>query len=427
MKEDFLHFVWKNLDPSCKVFITEGGEEMEIVHRGDYNTDAGPDFSMAKIRIGKLLWIGNVEIHIHSSDWYRHHHEQDDSYANVILHVVWKHDRNVITKGGKILPTLSLESIINKSQLKNYLRILRNRSVFPCLQKKNPLPEIYYINAFEKAWVQRIERKLVPIRKDLLETKGDWNEVAFRAMARNFGFRTNSIPFDYWSRITPLKLIEKNKDDILNLEALFFGQAGFLSIPSRDPYHAVLKEKYEKLSSTFGLQCMNVSSWKFARMRPVNFPTVRMAQLAVLLHQRKSIFADFFQRRAFTELIEELMVVPSDFWLHHYMFGKPSRVRFKRLGREAAENIIINTLVPLQVAYGIEKGMPEFITYAEDLLKAIPAERNFIVGKWTREGFKCNNAFDSQAMIEMWNSLCAEKKCLNCSVGSKIIHEKSIS
>lgn len=421
MTEEYLHHVWKYRLFDERNLATTNGEKIFISQTGIHNSDAGPDFFNGLIRIGSTKWAGNIEIHIHSSDWRKHRHHTDPAYNNVILHVVFIHDESVYDSNNRMIPVLELKNRVDISAYEKFQEFIWSRSEFPCFRQQEKIPSVLFRSQFDRVIADRIERKIQPVRRDVAELNNNWEEVCYRTLARNFGFRVNAMPFEWLSRNTPLHLVKKSRGDVTSMEALFFGQAGFLDRDRDDAYFSLLKSRYAALKENYGLSPIEKPVWKFSRMRPVNFPTVRLAQLAMLLHTQNDLMRLVTENLTSNEIRKSLMLVPSDYWCQHYSFSRVSRMRFKRFGQEAADNLIINSIVPLMFCYGRDKGLEHYCERAMILLEETAPERNYICGKWSARGMKAINALDSQSQIEMWNNFCSRKKCLNCSIGNHLL------
>ncbi|MBS1950631.1 MAG: hypothetical protein OJF59_000852 [Cytophagales bacterium] len=421
MNESFLHYLWQFQYFNKENLLTTAGEPLVILKTGTLNAHAGPDFFNAKITIGKLEWVGNIEIHIKSSDWYAHHHQTDQAYKNVILHVVWDNDRPVVN-GKEILPTLELKSRVSESLLKEYKKIINSSASVACEKMFASVNELIKISMLDKSLMQRLEIKAETVFSLLKLNKGDWEETVYQLLAKNFGFKVNADPFFLLSKSLPYKIIQK-QSKLVQVEALFFGQAGLLSTRTKDPYLTSLCNEYSFLAEKFSLKKtqLNIGQWKFLRLRPANFPTLRMAQFASLLFNVKSIFSTILSAGSYQAFQKIFHRQTSEYWQTHYRFGVKANRNVPELGRSGVENLLINTVVPLLVAYGKHKDEQRYIDRAVDVLLSLPAENNSITRKWHSLGLKVKNAFDSQAILELYNHFCQRRQCLNCNIGISIL------
>ncbi|HYC86444.1 MAG TPA: DUF2851 family protein, partial [Chryseosolibacter sp.] len=394
-----------------------------VYNPGYRNSHSGPDFSNARIRIGQIEWIGNVEIHIHSSGWRDHHHETDPAYDNVILHVVWKEDLTVCRKDASILPTVELKGKVSESLLLRYHKLIHNPDTIPCANSIAHVPRITCVSMLEKAMLTRLETKAGSIHNMLANNNNDWEETCYQLLCRNFGFKVNSEAFFQLSKCLPYKMLMKHADKPLQVEALLFGQAGLLDENIDDGYLRLLQREYAVLGRKFGLMDSKMTKvqWRFLRLRPANFPGIRIAQLAALLSQQRNIFSRFLQVQTYRDLCDMLSVSQSEYWKHHYVFGRLVDEDIPSIGQSSVDNIAINTVVPLIVSYGKAKDEQELVDRAVDILQNIRAEQNTITGQWSRLGLQCNTAFDSQAILELYNNYCLRRRCLDCSIGTSLV------
>lgn len=419
MKESILHYIWQQKIFSNVGLKTTDGELVEIIDTGKLNTDAGPDFFNAKIKIGNTLWAGNVEIHIAGSDWYKHSHQNDKLYDNVILHVVKLADADVFRSDGEKIPTMILQ--YPESVEQNYEELLKNQLWIPCALKINAVPDIF-INAWKTALLtERLESKTGNIRTLLQENTQHWEEAFYVTLARSFGFGTNSQAFELLARSTPLGVLAKHKNDLQQLEALLLGQAGLLEKDKTDEYILKLKQEYLFLKNKFNLQGIGAEQWKFLRLRPDNFPYIRIAQLANLIHKSSKLFSKMIENPDIDLFKELLQTEPSEYWNTHYLPGQPTKEKHKKLGESSINSLIINTVVPFLFCYADLKGKQDLKDKAIQLLNEIPAEKNAIISGWTNLGIQSESAFDTQALLQLKKNYCDEKKCLRCRIGHKVL------
>lgn len=424
MKEKFLHFVWKfQLFENYPLYTTQK-EPIEILNRGTWNyKDSGPDFNMAKIKIGDKIWVGNLEIHTYSSDWDNHHHSSDKAYSNVILHVVFHHDTEIDFLNKNEIPTLELQKYIPKETLFNYKQLMANEEKFiPC---KNNLftvqSEVVHV-WLERVLIERLERKSKEIEKEFLQNDKNWERLLFKKLAYTFGLKINAEAFLIWADSFDFKVLQKIQKNHDYVYALFFGQAGFLEEPTTDEYILKLQSDYEFLRNKYGLLSMNSSSFKFFRLRPVSFPTIRLMQLATIYIHYQHLFTFLIGTKSAEKIYQVFRDLEfPDFWENHYTFKKESKRKFtKKITNDVVERIMINVLIPVKFVYAksIGKDISEELL---DLLRSLPTEQNSIIEKFAEIGLKAENALGSQALLELKKYYCDEKKCLNCTIGLKIL------
>jgi len=414
MKEDLLHYVWQYGLFATESLKTTGGETVEIIDRGKKNVDAGPDFFNAKVKIGETLWAGNVEIHLSSSDWNRHKHQSDKSYNSVILHVVEKADRAVYRQTGEEIP--QLEITIREEVKERYELLLSSKEWIRCESLWKQLPPEFIKLHLNKLLNERFVRKTDAILTYLTQNNNDWEETFYIFLAKNFGMNTNSLPFELLAKSLPLACLGKHKDNLMQIEALLFGQAGLLNGETDDDYFRLLQKEYLFLCQKFSLLPIDSSLWKFAKMRPVNFPTIRIAQFAMLIHRSHKLFSRLLETDDLMQLRRFFLHEASNYWKNHYTFGNTAPKRKKIIGEESIDILLINTVIPFLFAFSIKKDRPEMLERAYGLLEKIAPEQNSIIEKWKLLGVNAENAYDTQALLELKKQYCDEKKCLQCGV-----------
>lgn len=422
MQEAFLHFVWQFQYFSKKALQTTSGEDLMIIKPGLLNGHAGPDFQNAKVRITDLEWAGMVEIHVAATEWYTHNHHQDDAYENVILHVVWEADRKVMRRDGSEIPTLELKNRVDPALMANYKNLINNLEDVPCAPQFSKVSKLTVHGMLDRTRSGRLERKAAEVQKLVEENKGDWEEATYQLLARYFGFKVNNEPFARLARSVPYKTILKHRDQIVQVEALLFGQAGFLDAIGRGDYPDMLKREYKMLANKYGLSDFKLaaSQWKFLRLRPANFPTVRLAQFCVLIASRAGTFSRLME--ADVDGIKQIFSIKqSEYWLSHYHFGTRSKTKVAALGSASIDILCINSVAPLLVAYGKFKDDQSYLDRAVALLHSIPSESNKIVKRWKAIGYSSTDAFDSQALLELYEGFCGHRKCLSCKVGTSLL------
>jgi Protein of unknown function (DUF2851) len=420
MTEDFLHFIWKFRLPG-QHFHTTAGEDLLIVKPGEHNHDAGPDFHNAQVRLGETLWAGNVEIHIRSSDWIRHKHQHDEAYDNIILHVVFEDDLELKRRNGEHIPTLVLKDVFPPDVYETYNYFLNNHLWIPCAMRLPEVRDVVINDWLTALSVERLERKSGELESLLQFAGNDWNQAFFEALAATLGFRINKQPFELLARQTPVQCLEKHKDNLFQVEAMLFGQAGLLEGKYRGEYPKKLKKEYQHLKNKFSLRPISGHLWKFMRLRPNNFPTIRLAQLAMMIHLRTHFFSEIVENAEYEKILELFSVGVSDYWKEHYYFDRPSKNMGKSISSPTVELIMINNVIPFLFVYGKLKGQTRYQDQAFALLDSIPAELNSIVRKFGEFGIKPESASQSQALLELKTNYCDEKKCLECRIGLELI------
>ncbi len=422
MEEEFLHFIWRFQQFNSRSLHTDSGQKITVLHPGVKNKDAGPDFKNAKIKIDDIVWNGNVEIHINAKDWYHHNHQNDAAYDNVILHVVWKNDASIQRSDNTVIPTCEVKNLVDNHLIFNYKKLTEPNHDILCREFIGKIRPITIYSMQEKALAQRLEARAEVIFREITLTNNDWEEIAWRMLCKNFGFKTNAHPFEELGKSMPLKILKKEAQRLKIIEALLFGQAGFLEEEVDEGYFMELKQEYRFRKKKYSLERrLDKHQWKFLRLRPANFPTVRIAQLAALITSQKNIFSFFIDTKSVRELRKGLTITQSDYWRNHYNFGLVSKNQLGQFGLSSMDNIIINTAVPLLFAYGIYKDQEELKETALKLLTSVKPEINSATKKWISLGMEVQSSFDSQAFIELFNQFCKKKRCLNCSIGAEII------
>ncbi|WP_316738953.1 DUF2851 family protein [Pedobacter aquatilis] len=422
--EDFLHYVWQFRSFDNNDLRISSGECLKIIHQGFLNKNAGPDFNNAKIQIGETVWAGNIEIHLKSSDWLRHNHQNDSSYENVILHVVFDNDIEIKRLDRTVLPVLELKNRISKTLIQKYEYLFLNLNDFPCNAKIHIVDKMIIDSFLSRTVIERFEQKTVHVIETLNELNGNWDETFYRFIARNFGFKVNALPFELFAKAIPQQIYAKHKDNAMQIEALVFGAAGFLNSNFEDDYPAKLKREFQFLKKKYSIKPVEVSLWKFMRMRPQNFPTIRLAQFAALIIKANHLFSKIMEISSVVQLralFENLPV--NDFWKSHYHFNKETEGVNIQIGKSSKDNILLNTVSLLLFAYGKHTGTQFYISRAIKLLESLPAEENAITDKFVSAGVIMENAFASQGILQLKKHYCEHKKCLSCGIGIKILKQ----
>ncbi|GHV70602.1 hypothetical protein FACS189420_2370 [Bacteroidia bacterium] len=419
--ETLLHHVWKHKLYESGNFRTTDGTPFEIIDPGIYNTDAGPDFFNAKIKIEGKVWAGNIEIHTASSDWYKHRHEKDRAYNSVVLHVVESLDElEIRDESGRLIPQWIMK--IPHRVGTNYLFLLNNDSSIPCLGGIHEIPEIYLTDWKSALLTERLERKTNTLLHLLADYQDDWNEVFYITLARNFGFGINNDAFERLAKSLPLKIILKHQNSGIQTEALFLGQAGLLEDENlENEYYLNLRKEYLFLQKKYSLKSLDTHIFKSLRIRPNNFPHIKIIQLAGIIQKKQGLFSkmlEISEKEKFNELFTS---ETGEYWLTHYHFEKTSAKRMKKLGLSAIQLLTINVVVPLLFAYGRKKNSEIYIERALHLLESVPPESNHIITLFSRAGVPIQNAGDTQALIQLKREYCEQKKCIYCRIGHKLL------
>jgi len=421
MTEELLHHIWKYGLFEKQNLQTTQNEKIEIHKAGNHNNDSGPDFFNAKIKIGDTLWAGNVEIHINSSDWNKHKHQANLAYNNIILHVVYNNDKTIYRNSNSAIPTLILKDHIDTKLITNYIKFKSTIDWIPCAKRIKHTPSIIVNSAIDKLIIERLETKIQELEKNLILNKYNWEETFYQQLAKNFGFKTNSIPFELLAKSIPSTILAKHKNNLTQIEALLFGQAGLLNEHFNDAYLRYLQNEYLFLKQKYKLEPVEKHLWKFLRLRPSNFPTIRIAQFACLVHNSAHLFSKIIEANNEKYVSELLKVKTSDYWNNHYVFEKATTKKRKNLGTESINNIIINTVVPFIFMYGKYKKEESFIEKSLDFLNKIKAEKNTITTNWKNVGILAKSAYESQSLIQLKNEYCSQKKCLKCTIGNYLL------
>ena len=419
--EEFLQYIWENWLFKSENLTTVDGQLLEIIQQGKRNTNSGPDFFNARIKLDDTIWAGNIEIHKNSSDWKKHQHQNDKAFDNVILHVVEKYDSEVYRSNGEKIPTLVI-SYLNRYR-ENYEKLLESKSWIACQDQFHKTDPLLLQLGFNRLMIDRLEDKTTQILERLERNNNDWNETFYQMIARMFGFKVNALPFDMLSKSLPLQVLGKHKNNLQQIEALLFGNSGLLNEQLLgDDYYIELRKEYSFLYKKYGLKGIESHLWKFMRMRPGNFPTVRISQFAALIHRSHGLFSKIVEVENLDRLKDLFKVQASEYWTTHYNFNKISKRQVvKELGEASINIIIINVVIPFLFVYGDKQNKNELKNRALEFLEQLPPETNKIITGWEKLGVDSRSAFETQALIQLKNRYCEKKKCLNCQIGVKLI------
>jgi hypothetical protein len=428
MKEDFLHYVWKYQKYISGRLISSNGEEVRVIIVGQHNLNSGPDFFNSQLYIGSQLWAGNVEIHIKASDWFVHHHEVDEAYDNVILHVVWENDSEIYRKDGTTIPTVEVKNSISPSIVSSYKHLLtRKHKWINCEDEYGHVEDFVHKAWLERLFVERLERKSEAIMNQLEKNNNHWESLLFQLLCKNFGLKVNGEAFQSIAQSIDFSVVKKCSQNLQDLESLLFGQAGFLDFDKEDGYFIKLQHNFAFLKYKFNLQDSNASPSKFFRLRPRNFPTIRLSQLASLYHEKQQLFSEVIFDASSNISVKNLSefyaifdVSASEYWDTHFNFGVVSARRKKKLSKKFIDLLLINTIIPLQFCFAKQMGKD----VSEVLLKltsSISSEENSIVKKYNELKPNAISAFESQALLQLKTEYCNKLRCLDCAIGNAIL------
>jgi hypothetical protein len=419
VKEALLHYAWQYRQYYASGLRTTEGETVEIIDPGLPNIDAGPDFFNAKVRIGDTLWAGNVEIHIVASDWFTHGHHNDRAYNSVILHVVNQVDTSVTTSEQREIPQLVLP--LYEEMEARYTGLMDSDAFVSCAPDIQAVPRIIMQAWKSRLMTERLEQKTDAIMALLSDNRNDWEESFYISLSRHFGMKVNNDAFERLAKSLPQRVLGKHKHNLFQIESLLFGQAGLLDGSCQDDYGLSLQKEYHFLQTKYQLSPIDGSQWKLLRLRPVNFPHVRIAQLAALIHGSSGLFARVMAQKSVEKLREMLACEPSEYWQTHYIFGKPTSKRAKKSGTILLNTLIINTISPFLFVYGRYRDNEQLAEKAISLLEQLPGEVNRITRGWSVLGIPIRSAFDSQSLLQLKIHYCDRKDCLRCRIGHAVL------
>jgi hypothetical protein len=421
MTEDFLHYIWRS---SLFYPLSTNGfrHNIEVLSAGEPNRNSGPDFLDARIRIDEMVFAGNVEIHINASDWYRHGHHHNKAYDNVILQLVLNRDAEVRRTTGEIIPTAEIR--FDNKLTGVYRQLMQDEQWISCQPYIKQVNAVIIDEWLTSLAIRRLEQKSLILRDALHQNQNSWEAAFYQQLAHNFGFRLNGEIFGLLARSLPYRLILKHRNSIFQIEAMLFGQAGMLTSNKGDCYFEALKREYHFLKRKYNLTPLEKHLWKFLRLRPANFPTIRIAQFSAFLHKTPYMFSTILETGDRKKLESLFKVSASEYWNTHYVFNKESGMNVKNLGRFAIRSIIINTVVPVLYFYGQQRLVNEYSERAKTLLMGLPGENNSVIRKWGALGIEAGNAFISQALLQQKNEFCNYRLCLNCKIGINVINRK---
>ncbi len=421
MKENLLHFVWKLKLFSTAELKSTNGEIIQIISAGTANLNTGPDFLNAKLVINKQLWAGNVEIHLNSSDWYVHNHENDENYDSVILHVVWEHTVDIFRKTNQPIATLELKNYISTELLNNYQQLFsKNKNWINCEKDIASIDSFIFTNWLERLYVERLEKKAEQIQNSVTKLNNNWEAALFVLLAKNFGLKINSEAFMNFANSFDFSIVRKVSNNLEQLEALFFGQAGMLSNDFESEYFDKLKKEYNFLKVKFQLIPISNGQVHFFRLRPNNFPTIRLSQLAMVYHRHQNLFSKIIETETIKEFYELFDEATSNFWETHYAFETSSKKSVKKITKPFIDLLLVNTIIPVKFLYLKNLGTND-LSSVLPIIAHIKPEKNTIISKFNELKIKSNTAFETQALLQLKNEYCNRQLCLSCAVGKVLL------
>jgi len=423
MKEAFLSYVWQFQLFNNANLTDANGLAIQIINVGLLNKNAGPDFSNAKIKIGDTIWAGNVELHVNASDWKAHQHQKNKAYDNVILHVVFKNDAEIKRTDGSVITTIELKDKINQAVALKWQQFKESKTWVACTANIAEVDDFTWLQWKDRLLIERLETKTSTIQTTLKAQQNNWDIAFFIHLTKAFGAKINQLPFQQLAQSINPNLVQKHLHNPKQVYALFFGQAGFLQEDFTESYPSFLKTEYEFLKHKHGLQNLDKSIWKFSKIRPVNFPTIRIAQLATLWMQHSNLFSKIVAAPNLKTLVSLFKTELPNYWSTHYTFDKASVEKTKNVGSGFINSLIINTVVPMLFVYQKQSGQKTIIANSLELLEQVTVEKNSIIDNWKTIGIKATNAYDTQALLQLKNEYCTHLKCLSCAIGNKILRK----
>lgn len=419
MKEDLLQFIWQYKLFDHSNLLTVNKQPIQILNPGELNKDSGPDFFNSKIKIGDIILAGNVEVHVNAGDWNKHGHQHDAAYKNIILHVVYYNDSK--TSSVENCEVLELKNHISHNLIKKYESLVNSKKALACTGQIGKLDSLKIQSWLNRMLIERLEKKTEYIQQQFEQCKNDYSQTFYLTLAKNFGFKTNAEPFENLARHLPLSLLLKHSDNLFQIEALLFGTAGLLDKSYKDKYLQRLQNEFEFLKNKYGLVPLNAGVWKFMRMRPANFPSVRMWQLAKLIHHSPNLFSEPQHFNSIKKLSEVLQHEPEGYWQTHYNPGGKPQQKIGAMGIQSIENILINTIAPFLFFYGKQSANEHLKQAALESFEGTDFESNVKTRYFTKEGLNFKSSGESQALINLFDNYCKNKQCLKCGIASQLL------
>lgn len=424
MKEELLHFIWNYKLLKPQPLVSTSGSKIKIFHQGELNRDAGPDFFNARIEVDGVTLAGNIEVHVNSSDWDKHGHEKDSSYNNLILHVVYKHDKPIAQNKKYNVEVLELKNYLDDAVIKRYNKLISSTGKLTCSKEIKEVPEIKLNAWLERMLIERLESKTDYARQVFAASQNDFSQTFYLMLSRNFGFKVNAEPFELLAKHLPLSVLLKHSHNLLQVEALLYGTAGFLTKSYKAKYIQQLQNEFEFLKTKYKLKELDIKLWKFLRLRPANFPTVRLWQFAMLVHKCADIFKNPENYNTVDLLEKAISHKHEGYWSNRYKLDGSEVKSLKGLGKNSIENIIINTMAPFLFFYGQQNGKDKFIEAATECFEQLPFEDNVKTRNFTKAGLKFKTAAESQGLIHLFDNYCKNTRCLECGVASGFLLKK---
>lgn len=421
MKEELLHFIWNFRLLDLKGLKSVNGTPIKIFHQGELNKDAGPDFFNAKIEVDGIPLAGNIEIHVNSSDWKKHGHENDKSYDNLILHVVYNYDKAIEQNTKNNVEVLELKNYLDEKVIKKYNSLVSSSYPLPCSKEISSVEELKMRSWLQRMLIERLESKTEYARQVFALTQNDLSQTLYLMLARNFGFKVNSEPFELLAKHLPLPVLLKHSSNLFQLEALVYGCAGFLNNTYKEKYVQQLQNEFEFLKNKYKLKELEVDLWKFLRLRPANFPTVRLWQFSMVIHKCPELFRNPENYNSVDTLHKAISHQDEGYFSEHYKLDGPKVPTIKGIGKNSIENIIINTMAPFLFFYGQQTGKEEFIEAAVECFEYLPFEDNIKTRNFIKAGLKFRNAGESQGIIQLFDTYCKNSRCLECGVATNLL------
>jgi hypothetical protein len=422
IKEEFIHFLWRHKLVPNQMFTVDG-RKIEVLEFGLHNSNSGPDFLNGKIRLDNTIWAGNIEMHVRSRDWMRHGHHEDRAYDNVILHVVYEHDGDIYIQDRNI-PTVALKGAIPHVYFERYSKLMDSKKTIPCTPFIDSIPPIHIDMWKHALTVERLEKKSHLIQSIYTSSNNNWEETFYILLSKYFGSTVNSEPMELLARNLSLNIIYKNQHSSFAIDALLFGVAGMLQTDYQDAYFADLKNEWGFLSKKYDLKSIHPTIWKFGRLRPPNFPTIRIAQLSSILARYHGIFNKVLHADSYLGIRQLFIGHPNPYWDNHYRFGTEAEHSSKDVASGFIDILIINVVAPMLFHYGKHTADNSTIERSIDLISHIKSENNSVIKQWASLGLKSKTAYDSQALIQLKKQYCDELRCLECKIGQEIVGNK---
>lgn len=419
--EELLQFIWRYKLLKPVPLFARSGNEITVLKPGEMNPDAGPDFFNAQIRINGLTLVGNIEIHLHTSDWLKHNHQNDRAYDNIILHVVYEHDAELDQNVANNVEVLELNTLIDEKTLEVYEQLAGAKTKLPCASQLRTVNDLKFRSWIERMTIERLEQKVKRLKELHVHYHGDYAQTFYTVLVRSFGFKVNALPFELLAKQLPLPLILKHSDNLLHVEALLLGMSGLLEEQFQDKYILDLQNEFEYFKTKYQLTPLKRELFKFSRLRPANFPNVRLAQLALLVHSKPGLFTNPQNSTSYNELMSLLKTEPQGYWKEHYKIDGEKIAKQIRLGDASAENIIINTFAPFFFFYSKKLAKPEYADHAMTLLITCSIELNTKTKLFDAKKDSLTNAADSQAIINLYDNYCTSRKCLSCGIAAAVL------